>query len=396
MSLRSQAYFNKTVSLIQQYKGVMPLPNYLKQYFALNKKHGSKDRKFISHLCYCFYRLGGSVSDMSVEDRLKTAVFLCNDEAGDWDSLFDESWLNHWNGNVHTRIEFIQSEGIPFLAEAIFPWKDELSEGIIDPVAFALSHLRQPDLFLRIRPGKGKTVMAKLAANDIPFYPANDACLALPNASKVDTILKMDEEVVVQDYSSQRIGEFLLSLLTASGNAGARVWDACAASGGKSILATDLLPGIQLTVSDVRPSILQNLKKRFERAGIKQYKSFIADLTANAKVPDSGFQLIICDVPCSGSGTWGRSPEHLYFFSPEKIDHYAELQKRIAANAVPHLAGNGYFLYITCSVFQKENEDVVHYLQQQYPFLQLKKQELLNGYDHHADSMFAALFQKTV
>jgi 16S rRNA (cytosine967-C5)-methyltransferase len=395
MSLRSQSYFNKTVSLIQQYKGVMPLASYLRQYFALNKKHGSKDRKFISHLCYCFYRLGGSLNEMEVEERLKIAVFLCNDEAGDWDSLFDELWLINWDKDINKRIEFIQSVPVRFSVEDIFPWKDELSEGIIDPMAFSLSHLRQPDLFLRIRPGKEKPVMEKLSASDIPFHAVNSSCLVLPNASKVDTILKVDEEVVIQDYSSQRIADFLLTLLPDIGNTGAKVWDACAASGGKSILATDLLPKIQLTVSDVRLSILQNLKKRFERAGIKQYKSFVTDLTTNPKVPDSGFQLIICDAPCSGSGTWGRSPEHSYFFSPEKIDHYAELQKRIVDNAVPHLANKGYFLYITCSVFKKENEEVVRYLQQQFPFLQLKKQEMLNGYEHKADSLFAALFQKT-
>jgi 16S rRNA (cytosine967-C5)-methyltransferase len=392
MSLRSQSYFNKTVVLIQQYHGVMPLVNYLKQYFAQNKKHGSKDRKFISHLCYCYYRLGHALNEMNIEERLKIAIFLCNDEAGEWIGLFDEIWLNNWSKDLNKRVDYIKSGYPSFSIDDIFPWKEELSEGI-DSSAFSLSHVTQPDLFLRIRPGKEDAVMKKLKLNDLTFRLVSPSSLALPNGSKVDTILKVDEEVVIQDYSSQRIAEFL-KLTSSNLTPPASVWDACAASGGKSILAIDLLPGIQLTVSDVRTSILQNLKSRFEKAGIKQYKSFITDLTANPQIPAGDYWLILCDAPCSGSGTWGRSPEHLYFFSPEKIDHYADLQKKIVSNSIPHLSEGGYFLYSTCSVFRKENEDTVNYIQHQFPSLKLIKQEVLKGYTCKADSMFAALFQK--
>lgn len=392
MSLRSQSYFNKTVVLIQQYHGVMPLVNYLKQYFAQNKKHGAKDRRFISHLCYCYYRIGHALKDINIEERLKIAIFLCNEEAGEWVGLFDETWLNNWSKDVNKRVDYIKAGNSSFAIEDIFPWKEELSEDI-DSVAFSLSHVKQPDLFLRVRPGKEETVTKKLKLNDIPFRSVSASCLALPNGSKVDAVLKVDEEVVVQDYSSQRIAEFLK--LTVPGlPPSSSVWDACAASGGKSILAVDTLPGIQLTVSDVRTSILQNLKARFEKAGIKQYKSFITDLTAHPQIPANDYKLILCDAPCSGSGTWGRSPEHLYFFSPEKIEHYVELQKKIVSNSIPHLAEGGYFLYSTCSVFRKENEDIVTHIQQLFPSLKLVKQEILKGYPCKADSMFAALFQK--
>ncbi|MDE3143943.1 MAG: Fmu (Sun) domain-containing protein, partial [Bacteroidota bacterium] len=72
----------------------------------------------------------------------------------------------------------------------------------------------------------------------------------------------------------------------------------------------------------------------------------------------------------------------------------AALQKKIISNTIPHLAKDGYFLYITCSVFKKENEDAVDFIQQQFPSLQLIKKELLKGYEMKADSMFAALFKR--
>ncbi len=390
--MRFQSYFNKAVTLIQQYDGSIPLVHFLKQYFAQNKKHGSKDRKLISHLCYCYYRLGRSLKELNVEEKLRVAIFLCNDEAGEWNILFDEKW-NDWSNDLNIRIEFIQKRYASIFVQDIFPWKQELSETINSP-SFAASHLIQPDLFLRIRPGYEKIVIQKLNANQIAFQQLSSNSLALSNSTKVDSILNVDEEVVIQDYSSQRISEFL-QLLTIDFQLRTQIWDCCAASGGKSILAVDVLQNIQLTVSDVRASILQNLKQRFAKAGIKKYESFVDDLTdSKFKIQNLKFDLILCDAPCSGSGTWSRTPEQLYFFTEEKINEYASLQKKIVSNVTPHLKKDGYFLYITCSVFKKENEDVVDFIQQTFPSLRLIKKELLIGYDKKADTMFGALFKK--
>jgi 16S rRNA (cytosine967-C5)-methyltransferase len=172
------------------------------------------------------------------------------------------------------------------------------------------------------------------------------------------------------------------------------MWDCCAGSGGKSILAYDTVNNIYLTVSDVRTSIIQNLKQRFARAGITKYRSFVADIT-NSKlpIPNSKFDLIICDAPCTGSGTWSRTPEQLYFFQTEKINTYALLQQKIVSNAIPSIKINGHFLYITCSVFKHENENITDFIIQRF-HLELVTMELLKGYNKKADTMFAALFRK--
>jgi 16S rRNA (cytosine967-C5)-methyltransferase len=272
----------------------------------------------------------------------------------------------------------------------IFPWKDLLSDGI-DYDAFCASFLVQPALFLRLRPGKTATVQQKLATGGIGYTVSGNDCLTLANASKTDEVIAFNKEAVVQDYSSQRIGEFL-----EGGNAKElKVWDCCAASGGKSILAYDKLKHINLTVSDVRESIIANLRKRFAEAGITQYKSFVADIS----IPDAALpftpdpDLIIADVPCSGSGTWSRTPEQLYYFDTAAIERYSTLQKKIVSRVVTYLKSGGQLLYITCSAFKKENEDVVDYLQQEFA-LEVIKMEVLKGYDKRADTMFAALLKK--
>ena len=99
--------------------------------------------------------------------------------------------------------------------------------------------------------------------------------------------------------------------------------------------------------------------------------------------------------PCSGSGTWSRTPEQLYYFSKDKISEYASLQKKIVANVISNIEENGYLLYITCSIFKKENEEIVAMIEKEYG-LQLVKSELLKGYSMKADSMFGALFKKEV
>jgi 16S rRNA (cytosine967-C5)-methyltransferase len=220
-------------------------------------------------------------------------------------------------------------------------------------------------------------------------------CLSLPNASKIENVIELDKEAVVQDLNSQQTASLLKNIKYQISNIKSSVWDCCAGSGGKSLLLYDIEPGIELTISDARESILANLKKRFSKAGIKNYKSLIADLAqSNLKSQISNFDLIICDAPCTGSGTWSRTPEQLYFFDDKKIDQYAALQKKIVSNIIPRLKRDGSLLYITCSIFRKENEEVVEFMTSNSE-LNLINIELLKGYDKKADTMFAALFKRT-
>jgi 16S rRNA (cytosine967-C5)-methyltransferase len=384
--MRYHSYLNSAKTIIDSYKGDVPFASFLKKYFNAHKKYGGKDRKQIATLCYHFYRLGKALPQLPVEEKIIVATFLCEDTGNE----FLHFHKPEWNAIITKPLaEKIAIAG--FTAEDIFPWAEELSEGM-DAELFRYSFFKQPDLFLRIRPGKKDTVLKKLQDAAIGFEQLNDNCIALPNATKIDALLEIDREVVVQDLNSQKVLDFLSS-------SGIRhpvtAWDCCAASGGKSILAYDVLEGqIELTVSDIRESILSNLKNRFETAGIKNYKSFIADLSAsNPQLSTFNFQLIICDAPCTGSGTWSRTPEQLYYLKRKTIDVYVAMQQQIVSHVIPHLQPGGTFIYITCSVFKNENEDMVNFIKEKF-HLQLLQMELLKGYDKKADSMFTAVFKK--
>ena len=373
--------------LLSQYTPEVPLHLYLKTYFRQNKKHGSKDRKLISELCYNYFRLGLAAKNVFIEERILAGFFLCQNSSSDFLRFFKPEWN-----------EIISKTPIEKLAvlnwnnqNNIFPFKDELSNEV-DYEKFNISFLRQPKLFIKIRPGYKNVVFKKLQETDLPHKIISQSCIALPNASKIDSVIQLDKEAVVQDYNSQRVGE-LIKLAIGNQQSVINVWDCCAASGGKSVMAYDINPAIQLTVSDKRESILQNLRQRFAKAGIKNYTSFIVDLATGDQQPKTeNFDFIIADVPCTGSGTWSRTPEQLYYFNLKQIKKYSDLQKQIIENAMPYLKPGGWFLYITCSVFRKENEDVVGFIKDKFK-LNTVKMELLKGYEIYADTMFAALFK---
>lgn len=386
----SSRYLNYAFALVMAYNGTQPFHLYLKKYFSVHKKHGSRDRKRITALCYNFFRLGsGGTVSLSIEDRFHLATYLLEDEP----SSFLPPFAADWN----RKIELTLSEKLSVTKEvfnigALFPFRDELSPEV-DKAEFSKSFLKQPKLFIRIRPGYYQTVLQKLNAAAVHYETITDTCLSFSNNTKVSDVINIDKEAVIQDFNSQRVGEFFKQPIF--DKLPIRIWDCCAASGGKSILAYDTLKEVKLTVSDSRKGILKNLHTRFAKAEIKNYHSFVADLSVNSFNMTEGnlFDFIIADVPCSGSGTWARTPEQLKFFRRKKIEEYSLLQQQIVSNANRYLARGGYLLYVTCSVFKKENEDNVHFFQENLN-LKLIESKYLKGFQMQSDTLFAALFRK--
>ncbi|MFY7900968.1 MAG: Fmu (Sun) domain-containing protein [Chitinophagaceae bacterium] len=386
---RFYSYLNTSLKIIQDYQAAIPLAAWLKNYYKNQKQIGSNDRKQINQLVYNYYRVYHAFKHKPIEEQILMGIFLCNQTP-------HPLLANHFP-HLQAAIELPLANKLALLeledSDHFFPLVKHLSKSIHSK-AFAQAHLIQPDLFIRIRKQKQQKIQQLFQQQQIAFTQITDTCFALPNATKIDTILELNKDVVVQDYASQQVGEFI-KMIPVHTQKPIHVWDCCAASGGKSILVKDILLNIKLTVSDVRQSILHNLQIRFQQAGINYHYAFVANLENPLQQSITPFQFIICDAPCTGSGTWGRTPEQLYFFKKNSIDSYATLQKKIVKNVLPHLAANGYFLFITCSVFEAENEAISTYIQQQFPYLQFIKEQTIIGYTKKADTMYAALFQST-
>jgi 16S rRNA (cytosine967-C5)-methyltransferase len=124
-------------------------------------------------------------------------------------------------------------------------------------------------------------------------------------------------------------------------------------------------------------------------------RTFVQDLLTEDPLPvrESFFDGIIYDAPCTGSGTWARTPERLGNFHPSSLGRITDIQRRIGDKIIAYLNPGGFLIYITCSVFTSENEEIVHYLVENHAMI-LKKQEYLKGFKIGADTLFVARLQK--
>ena len=323
---------NIAENLIKVYDGKEPFANYLKKYFAANKKHGSRDRKRITAMCYDFFR-----------------------------THFKE-----------------------------FPFSNKIAISI-NKEQFIASHQKQPLLFARIRPWQKTKVIQKLKEANILYKEIGEMALSFTNTTALQNVVDINKEMVIQDLSSQAVAS-LLQLIPTSLDKVKNVWDACAASGGKSILMFDVLNNIKIHVSDVRASILHNAEKRLAEAGIKPASLQEIDLTQSFEIKKQ-FDFVFADVPCSGSGTWGRTPEQLIYFKEDQLAYYVSLQSQILKNIISTVVLEGFLLYTTCSVFEDENEKQVETLLATGKF-KLIQQNYFIGYTQQADTLFGALLQK--
>ncbi len=391
--MKFHSHLNTALKLLNEYDGSIPFTAYIKSFFRDNKKSGSSDRKNITRCCYAFFRMGNSLQDLPVEEKIFAGLFCTATQPNPLLQFFKPDWPQYRMPSAASpdeRIKFLQEIYPSFDPLSIFKWTDALTDGI-DVLPFALSHLQQPDLFIRVRPGNQQQVVERLTQLQLPFEQRSETAIALQPGIDMEKHFLIDKEIVIQDLNSQAAGNILRDIDTPVKTA----WDCCAGSGGKSIQVFDLLPGIQLTVSDIRESIVANLKKRFHDAGIRKFTAFTIDLTRPSfQLPaKQQFDLVIADVPCSGSGTWGRTPEQLIHFQEVNIERYSTMQETITKNVVSNVRSGGYLMYITCSVFKRENEHIIRQLLENHPFT-IIRQEMLKGYLQKSDSLFAALLQK--
>lgn len=268
--------------------------------------------------------------------------------------------------------------------QAMFPFKEHVSEQINFPL-WVSSHLKQKPVYLIMRKNYEVDCKAYLQQNNISFEVENDYCLRLPPDSKCDALT--DHGLAwIMDISSARATDAI------GLNDREMVWDACSGAGGKSIFLTQKFEDrIFLTCSDKRLTILENLKARFIKLGLDLPKIELIDLTEPSHLSVK-YDSIILDVPCSGSGTWGRTPEQIQSFDPEMPLRFAKIQRKIVSNALKNLKPDGKLFYLTCSVFSEENENTVKHIEVNHHFKCLNSQYFYG--DHQlTDTLFFACLQ---
>ena len=150
--------------------------------------------------------------------------------------------------------------------------------------------------------------------------------------------------VELQDVASQAIIECLLPYAR-----GRRVLDYCAGGGGKA-LALAAGGADTVTAHDSNVSRMEDIPVRAKRSGTP------IDVTG---VPQGKFDVVLCDVPCSGTGAWRRRPEAKWTLTAGRLVELCSLQDVILDEAKGFIAPGGVLAYSTCSFLNVENEDRV-------------------------------------
>lgn len=379
---------NHARAVLDSYDNSQPFNEHLRYYFQKHKQIGSKDRKLLRDLSYGALRLGGWRLDLDTGTAITIGYFLANSNK--------DAFLAYWLPKIGGIPPWLTSESIDkkwaAISQAwgvnlwdIFQLWDAISANILKE-----SYVKQLFRKLPVYAYLANTSQSRLfkVLNQQQFtYQETNGTFTFPPATPLQNLPQESQNhLVVQDWNSQRLIDSLPL------NTSTHWWDCCAGSGGKSLRMKSQKPHLSIWATDNRVSILKNLKKRFRKTGLTLAHTQQLDLTQ--PLPESWpiFDGILMDAPCTGSGTWARTPERIAQVDQATIRHYQELQKAIALNALQALAPDGIFIYVTCSVFEMENEAVLRYLEES-GFL-IESQTYYHGYQYYAETFFRAIIKK--
>ena len=178
-----------------------------------------------------------------------------------------------------------------------------------------------------------------------------------------------------QDAASQAATEEIADLVRR-----ASVLDFCAGGGGKA-LAVAALGADRVVAHDAKPRRMADIAARAARAG--------ASIETVTQV-SGHFDVVLCDVPCSGSGAWRRQPDAKWRLTEARLGELVGTQAAIIDTALGHLRPGGHLVYMTCSLLRAENEAQVQAALERHPGLAVLKSRRFTPLDG-GDGFFVAV-----
>jgi 16S rRNA (cytosine967-C5)-methyltransferase len=162
-------------------------------------------------------------------------------------------------------------------------------------------------------------------------------------------------QIRIQDEGSQLVAEL-------AGN-GKDILDCCAAPGGKTLILAERNPQAEIIACELNPARFAALSQRIADAQL-QAPAIVARIRvvqadATELSDDTAYDLVLADVPCSGTGTLGRNPEIRHRLQPADLARHHQRQSSILRGALRATGSRGRIVYSTCSLEPEENEAVI-------------------------------------
>lgn len=243
-------------------------------------------------------------------------------------------------------------------------WHQALGD---DAPAVARAMTARAPVWLRVNLSRTdpRAAAAALQADGIQTQPwpalPSALCVTANERAVARSAAYRDGLVELQDLSPQ------LACARLPLSEGDRVLDFCAGGGGKALALASRQPRAGIVAHDRSAPRMADLPARAARAGLR--------IPIDAR-PAGSFDLVVTDVPCSGSGTWRRTPDAKWRLTPAQLSELLAVQGQILDQVVPLLRPGGHLAYMTCSVLSAENDDQIAAFCQRHPHFTLVERNL--------------------
>jgi 16S rRNA (cytosine967-C5)-methyltransferase len=325
------------------------LPSRLQQLLASEKRFGSRDRRLYRELLYTALRhlpwIDARLAT-SPDEAIRATAWLAAETPAT--HAFRAHWTAGWPEAPTTVAAKAQHLGAD--PTTLLPaWFAEHCPAAFNSPTLDVLHTRAP-LWVRLQTDDPAPVLAEFAARGWPVRPAPILATALEVLTEADlttTDSYAHGLIEIQDLGSQLLLAELNPLPTGQ-------WlDACAGAGGKTLqLARQLGTSGRVDAYDIRARALDELGTRAARARM-------ANIRILSGAPTGTYDGVLIDAPCSGTGTWRRSPHLKACTTPQTVAESAVIQGDLLARHSARVRSGGRLIYATCSLSHQENDDVV-------------------------------------
>lgn len=365
-----------------------PADAYMAELFKQNRSFGSKTRRLIANSVFSYFRWRGWVLGDSAPDYARSMALAHALDASELDPLI-VYWSEQQNSpgfalspvgplaladKAH-QLASMAGLSQPPADDVLVPaWSLDL---LATPPGLDLQAYRRrvlesiqtrPSLWLRFTGNNREAGLRELrtlgyAVDAHPALPC--AATTLRAISREHSGHRQTATFEIQDLSSQCVG------LIANPQPGEKWWDVCAGSGGKTLHLADLLQGQgHVCATEIRANSLRELQRRAGRAGVTHTIDAINTDGLN-HAPDPLVDGALVDAPCSGMGTWSRSPDARWRMPRQRVGELAALQAELLAHTARYVRPGGVLVYAVCTLTACETTEQVRAFDSAHPDFEL-------------------------
>jgi len=198
------------------------------------------------------------------------------------------------------------------------------------------------------------------------------------------------EEFLQGHFYVQDISSMLITYLLAP-KQGDYIIDVCAAPGGKSLHAAQLMEGTGMVEArDLTDKKIALIQENISRCNVKNVKAVKWDACLLDKAAPGRADKVIADLPCSGLGVMGKKPDIRYRMTRKQEEELTELQRRILGNTCEYVKPGGILMYSTCTIDKMENEENTQWFLENHPEFSLMQQRQIFPDEGSGDGFYLA------